>query len=213
MSLVKKYYKMCATCKNYALLNPSQLTNKGFKCHEKYQHYDLDDSCPSRMLGGYQENRNVTNKHIEDAIEMLEERRKACFITTMVVDVLEYNDDNYYLNTLRNFRNNVLQQDSKYSEALYIYDKIGPIIAKEIENDEAKEGISLNMFQSFIVKICFLIEEEAYDFAINIYQQMVFYLMDRYNIMIFDYVNEYENQDLKETGHGYVRVRKNSYNN
>lgn len=47
-------------------------------------------------------------------------------------------DNNIYLETMRNFRENVLQKDEKYKSLLVQYDIIGPKIAQYLMLDPLK---------------------------------------------------------------------------
>lgn len=58
-----------------------------------------------------------------------------CYITTIVCDKLGLEDDCSVLNTLREFRDNVMQQNFKYCKILFEYDVIGPKISEMIKND------------------------------------------------------------------------------
>lgn len=48
----------------------------------------------------------------------------SCFITTVLCNVLGLSDNHETLNTLRNFRDNILQKDGCYKEILQVYDSI-----------------------------------------------------------------------------------------
>ena len=62
------------------------------------------------------------------------------------------NDDNYYLNSLREFRNNYMQQNKKYLPLLAEYDIIGPIISNRILNYKNKAKFELPSLNAAINK-------------------------------------------------------------
>ena len=105
-----------------------------------------------------------------------------CYLTTAMCNILGYQDNNYYLETLRNFRDTVLQQDFKYIPLLLSYDVIGPQIAYELEKDENKVEIATNLFNKFITASVTAIENNKVNDAVNIYIAMTQSLAERYNI-------------------------------
>ena len=105
-----------------------------------------------------------------------------CYLTTIMCNILGYPDDNYYLQTLRTFRDNVLKQDTKYYPLLVTYDVIGPIIALHLSQDENKEQIAKFMFNNYISKSVTAIEENKVSEATNIYEAMTHVLAKKYNV-------------------------------
>ena len=131
-----------------------------------------------------------------------------CYITTIMCNILEMPDDNYYLQTLRNFRDNVLKKDAKHFPLLIQYDKIGPIIASQLEKDENNKEIAQVLFTNYIEKTVSAIEEEKINTAINIYMAMTMSLAERYNldnnIML---VNDEKPTDIELLGHARTRKK------
>ena len=204
MSLKDEYYKKCATCINYGLLNPADVNHIGFKCHEKGGFYALDDSCSSGLFGGYSYNKKVSEKNISDAIKMVAKNQKSgCYITTVVCKILEEKDNCFCLRWLRFFRDKVLKQDEKYAELLYQYDHLGPQISYYLMLDPYKEELAHVLLDYYIKPITEFIIHKHYDEAIENYIQMTKELQKRYSIDQIDYNNEY--QDLTNAGHGIVR--------
>ena len=130
-----------------------------------------------------------------------------CFITTIICDILGMEDNTSILNTLRSFRDNILQKDEKYQDILYQYDSIGPIISdslkEEFVGNEDKE-IPNAMLDYFILPTVELINNKKYDEAIIKYSKMVNSLKE------YSCINDIEktdNYDYKKGGHGKVLVK------
>lgn len=105
-----------------------------------------------------------------------------CYITTTMCDILGYTDDNYYLQTLRNFRDTVLKKDRKYWSLLIAYDIIGPTISNNLKNEKFRLSIATSLFETYITQAVLAIEEHKYQTAIGIYTKMTNALADRYGI-------------------------------
>ena len=129
-----------------------------------------------------------------------------CYLTTIMCKILKYPDDNYYLNTLRRFRDEVMKPNPKYIPLLLMYDNIGPMIAHELEHDSARKEIAYTFFTHYITPSVMAIENEKYDAAVYIYKSMTEALAQRYNInSTVDLNTEYDYETL---GHGKKRTRK-----
>ena len=130
-----------------------------------------------------------------------------CYLTTAMCHILGYPDNNYYLQTLRTFRDNILKQDIKYLPLLVLYDQVGPQIAYSLEQDENKEIIAQTMFTKYITPAVSAIEENKTETATNIYVAMTNVLAERYNINTnIITINEKE-IDITTLGHGRIRKR------
>ena len=86
-----------------------------------------------------------------------------CYLTTIMCKLLGYPDNNYYLNTLRNFRDNVMKTNPKYIPLLLTYDFVGPMISYELEKDPNGKEISKVFFDKYITKSVEAIEEKKYE--------------------------------------------------
>ena len=131
-----------------------------------------------------------------------------CYLTTAMCNILGYPDNNYYLETLRTFRDKVLQQDFKYIPLLISYDTIGPQIAYELEKDENKIEIATNLFNKFITTSVTAIENNKVNDAVNIYVAMTQSLAERYNINTNIVMLNPNEVNIKELGHGRKRTKK-----
>ncbi len=131
-----------------------------------------------------------------------------CYLTTIMCKILNYPNDNYYLNTLRKFRDNVMLKDKKYLSFLLMYDFAGPMISYELEKDKNKEEIAKTFFNNYITKSVTAIELEKYDTAINIYKAMTEELGNRYHIDINLVTPEkVEDVDITTLGHGKRKIK------
>lgn len=128
-----------------------------------------------------------------------------CYLTTAMCNILNYPDDNYYLQTLRTFRDTVLKQNYKYIPILLSYDVIGPQIAYNLMNDEKRVEIATSLFNNYITASVTAIENNKTNDAINIYTAMTQSLADKYNINTNIVItNEININDL---GHGRTRKK------
>jgi hypothetical protein len=122
-------------------------------------------------------------------------------------------DNNIYLQTMRNFRNNVLQKDIKYKSLLVEYDIVGPKIAETLYNDPLKEKITKVYFNKYIKPVTKLINQGMYDLAINIYIYMTNSLRALYDLNhILISLEEINNADIEKSGHGIYKTKKITLN-
>lgn len=95
-----------------------------------------------------------------------------CFITTVISKILGHDDKGYILTILRNFRKNILQQDSNYKQLLVEYDIIGPMIADALINDPNRVMIANNLYENILKKIVIDLEKGQQKEAIKKYKGM-----------------------------------------
>ena len=129
-----------------------------------------------------------------------------CYLTTIMCKLLNYPDDNYYLNTLRKFRDNVMKPNPKYIPLLLMYDFVGPMISYKLEIDPQGKYLANIFFNKYITKAVSAIEEEKYETAINIYKAMTEELANNYNINIALITPEENNIDMNTLGHARKRI-------
>ena len=140
-----------------------------------------------------------------------EESSGPCFITTVACEILGLSDNHEVLNTLRGFRDNVLQKDEKYAEILKVYDAIGPMVADAIRNDENREQVALDLYKSSLLPIVEEIKNNNYVRAIKHYLYMTLFLVSDYNLRntynaLKDVDFGFTNFAQNKAGHGYGRV-------
>ena len=190
----------CVDC-TYLDINYGANSSGAFWCEKKYErHLATDPSC-----GSYCEAYNRDYNTKKNALECANSNSGGgCYLTTIICKVLRLPDNNTYIQTIRNFRDNYLQQNIKYKKLLVEYDIIGPQIAKALENDPV---IAKLYFDRYIRGISALIQGKDYELAIKKYIEMTNSLKNFYGItdnnLTIEAIN---NADIKNSGHGkYVQ--------
>lgn len=194
--------KCCASC---TYLDPCTADSYGrYYCEKKGDRYYGDDpSC-----GSYCEAYSRSSSAIDNMIDNSRTHRNSgCYITTIMCNILGFDNNNYYLNTLRKFRNDYLQKNKKYLPILVNYDKIGPKIAYCLSNSEYSEEMATLLFNYYIEKAVSAIEYEKYEEAVRIYYDMTRYLMEYYGINSNINKCSVALANPSKSGHGYY-VRK-----
>ena len=105
-----------------------------------------------------------------------------CYLTTLVCDILGFEDDCEVLETLRNFRDNYMRYDKDLNLLLDDYDIVGPQVCTLLEKDERKEEIATTMLNHFINPSINHINNNEYDEAVTVYEDMTLSLMNYYNL-------------------------------
>ena len=195
----------CAEC-TYLDISDGNLYG-AFWCDKKLErHLATDIECGS-FCRAYSRN----SSSIRNAIEFSNSKNSGggCYLTTILCNILGMSDNNIYLETIRNFRNNILQKDEQYKSILVEYDVIGPKIATALNNDPLKEKIAKMYFQNYITPVVNFINTKDYSSAITLYVDMTtklkcFYGIGDQNITI----EEINNADIKKSGHGKYIQKK-----
>jgi len=196
---------ICAQC---TYLNPEKQRDYGtYYCDKKDErHLATDPECGSFCRAYSREQSTIDNM-----IDHSKSRNNGggCFLTTILCNILKMDDNNIYLNTMRNFRDNILQKDEKYKSLLVEYDIIGPKIANILNNDPLKEKVAKMFFERDIVPIVNLINSNEYEKAINAYWMMTTTIKNFYGISSFNIsIDEINNADIEKSGHGkYIRKK------
>ena len=192
----------CAAC-TY-LDEAADYNGKYWSSRKGESHYATDPKCYS-FCEAYSRSNSARENMYDNSKS---HSSSGCYITTIMCNILEMPNDNYYLETLRNFRDNVLKKDAKHFPLLIQYDKIGPIIASYLEKDEHNKEIANALFSNYIERTVAAIEEGKITTAINIYIGMTMSLQERYQIdkevMI---VNLNEPIDTELLGHARTRKK------
>jgi len=126
-----------------------------------------------------------------------------CFITTIISDMLGFDDKCDILNTLRDFRNNIMQKNPEYKEILFEYDTIGPEIAKSIR-DEADYELINGIVDFYILPTVGFIKEKKYKEAVSKYITMTKSLEKYYGINTS--IEIPNNYDYTQGGHGCKKI-------
>lgn len=183
----------CAKCLYVEWNNKESYTSKDrYWCKEKCRYIEPTDNACYAFLedkskkndGGYQPS--------------------GCYITTIIVEILGYEDNCEVLNVLRNFRDTTLKTNVDYLPLLFEYDKVGPIICEYLRKEKNNYRFCLGLLQYFLIPCVKAIKEEKNEEAINIYQNMVMYLNDEFNLPSIE-IKAPESYDLETLGKGRIR--------
>lgn len=97
-----------------------------------------------------------------------------CFLTTTICDMLGMEDNCYALNVMRNFRDTVLVNDTRYYPLLAEYEVVGPVISENMQKDEHGVEIAEYYFEHHIYDIVMnLSTRRDYNDAVEKYVEMV----------------------------------------
>jgi len=143
----------CNDCNNY---DPERTNGKGWGyCTERCQYYPKSDRRCNRF-------------------ENKPDYVPTCFLTTAICDMLGMEDNCYGLNVMRNFRDNILVNDSRYYPLLAEYEVVGPIISENMYNDEHGIEVAEYYFENYIYDIVInLSTRKDYNDAVDKYVEMV----------------------------------------
>lgn len=125
-----------------------------------------------------------------------------CYITTIVCEILGYDDDCELLTILRNFRDTYLKNNIEYLPILLEYDAIGPIISDNIAKRRDAYRLCLNILSNFLIPCAKDIQNGQYATAIEIYKNMVLKLKEDFTI---EGISINENYDINTVGKGRFR--------
>ena len=197
--------KTCGEC-TYLDLSDGDIYGK-FYCEKKYErHLSTDVECGSFCTAYSRDYYTIQNAH---RYSNEHSSGGGCYLTTILCNILKMDDNNIYLETMRNFRNNILQKEEKYKRILVEYDIIGPKIAQFISLDPLKEKIEQVYLYKYIIPIVNLINEEKYESAINNYITMTNSLSFFYNLNHMSVSQlEIDNADINTSGHGIYKTKK-----
>lgn len=198
---------MAHTCSECTYLDLDKEYDPGdgrFWCETKYEwHYANEAEC-WRFCTAYSRSDSVAKSYKEYS-ESKQSSGSSCFITTIVCEVLGLKDDNSVLNSLRKFRNNVMQEKEVYKNILAQYDIVGPIIANKIREDKERDTLAVALFNSSIVAVAEFINKKEYLNAVKLYGEMTTGLIEYYNINREVSLEELSAMDIKKSGHGVFR--------
>lgn len=186
----------CAAC---TYLGERSDCNGKYWCERKGEnHYATDPKCYS-FCEAYSRSSYARQNMYDNSKS---HSSSGCYITTIMCNILGMPDDNYYLQTLRNFRDNVLKKDTKHFPLLIQYDKIGPSLSVCLADDKYSKEIAQTLFINYIEKTVTAIEEGKPNTAINIYVAMTNTLIERYqpDATLF-VIDENEPVDMELLGH------------
>lgn len=194
---------MAHTCSECTYLDFNKEYDPGdgrFWCETKYEWHYADEAECWRYCTAY--SRSSSKAESYKNYSASKQNSGGCFITTIVCEVLGKKDDDKVLNSLRKFRDNVMQKDEKYKYILAQYDIIGPLIANKIRQDKLKDTLAVALYNSSILTVLEFIEKEEYLSAVKLYSEMTNGLIEYYNINKEVTLSELKVMDLQKSGHG-----------
>ncbi len=178
----------CGTCLNLNLKEKSKYSDK-YWCQERKNYFEPTDySC---------------SYYIEDPNRV--RTPGSCYITTIVCNILGYDDNCELLTILRNFRELYLKQNEKFLHLLVEYDIIGPNISYEIAK-ENNYSFCLIILQGYLIPCVNFIKNNQFEEAINIYKMMVKHLINKFNINQVEYEVNLSDIDINSLGKGRKKL-------
>lgn len=133
-----------------------------------------------------------------------------CFLTTVVCNILNKDDQDPVLETMRGFRDEVLQNNEQYFELLKEYDSIGPLLAYKLDHDRQRVEVSKALYSNVLMTVSSYIKEKDYIHAVKWYKSMILFFVDYYGFM--DVYKTYKSSadqdeffDPRTAGHGYIK--------
>ena len=191
----------CAAC---TYLGENADSYGKYYCDRKGErHYACDPKCYS-FCEAYSRSNSARENMYDNSSS---HSSSGCYLTTVMCNILGYPDDNYYLQTLRTFRDTTLKNDIKYYPLLLTYDIIGPQISEKLSHDESRNTIAKRLFNCYITKAIDAIEHNDTPTAVNIYVAMTHSLARKYNINTLIIYPNYNTIDISTLGHGRTRTR------
>lgn len=179
------YVSYCKDCLNMDLNDRWKLDRSKAWCSVRHEYYSpTDKACSNHFIND--ESRNPSNT--------------GCYLTTIVCQILGYEDDCEVLKTLRGFRENVMKKDEKYHLLLCEYDVLGPMIAEGIRDSLKPAQFANFLYQSYILDVTEAVKEEKYEAAVMIYSYMVGQLKNLFHLENISY-----DKAMEPTGKGYLK--------
>lgn len=191
-----KLANYCGECAHLDLKNKERYTSKDrYYCDKRGRYCELTDSSCYNFL--------KDPSRLEDRGSY---RPSGCYITTIVVDILGYEDNCEILNVLRNFRETYLKLRPEYLSLLIEYDRIGPVISESIQNYNHKLNLCLLIMKKYLLPCASLIKENNFEDAIKLYEKMIINLEDFFGIQDIYTKVDYDTIDINNIGKGRIRV-------
>lgn len=126
--------------------------NDSWGCYSGSEDYDKDD---------------IFNEDNDDS---------GCYLTTLMCEILGYEDDCFELTFLRSFRKNYMQTTTEGKKLLSQYKEISRPIVKKLRLRSDRKDIALKMKDDYITLAIEAIENGKPEDGITIYKNMVSYL-------------------------------------
>jgi len=190
----------CSECTYMDLDKEYSNCDGRFWCEKKYEWHYADEAECWRFCKAYSRSESTAKSFREHSRS--KQSSGGCFITTIVCEVLGLSDDASVLQSLRKFRDNKMQKESRYRGLLAQYDIVGPVICEKIRNDEMRDALAVALFNSSIKKVSDFIENNEYLNAVKLYCEMTNGLIEYYNIDKTVSLEQLNSIDQSKAGHG-----------
>lgn len=122
------------------------------------------------------------------------QRPRGYYIATAICEKLGFDYDCSVLNTIRFFRDNVMQKDCKYCKTLFEYDVVGPKIADMIKEDkDTDQEMWHAIYNFYLSQTANLVQIGKHDEAVTRYSEMIIALKKHYGLKedIVEITNNY----------------------
>lgn len=104
------------------------------------------------------------------------------YIASTTCHILHKKDNDKVYGSIRILRDEYLEGDPKYSDALAKYDAIAPNVAVMMIEDKKSKEVAEKVY-SVLERISSYVNSEKIDEAVNNYEKMVEILVDRYSLV------------------------------
>lgn len=108
-------------------------------------------------------------------------KKGGCFLTTAVCEVLGKSDNCYELETLRNFRDEVLLKDPELASLVYLYYKKSPSIAEKILLHTDNTHFAQSLLDFHITPVINSINLHKKYEAVHLYNEMIKHIQTNLN--------------------------------
>lgn len=189
----------CGECAHLDLKNKETYTSRDrYYCDECHRYRELTEKACYSFLRNPNQGKETGGY-----------TPSGCYITTIVVDTLGYQDNCTFLIILRAFRDRVLKVSPEYISILMEYDNVGPIISERIKNFPCKISLSVTLMEQFLIPCVDLIENKKYKEAIALYTEMVEKLKVLFQLKDYQSsIEDISSLDYETLGKGRIRTPK-----
>ncbi len=118
-----------------------------------------------------------------------------CFITTVTCSILGKEDNDPVMDSLRAFRDGVLQNAEEYDSVLKLYDRVGPIISFKLFHDKDRNEKAAKLY-SKLSEFAEIANKGNHNEAAKKYIMMTLRLVAEYSV-------EKEYRDIRDDDFGY----------
>lgn len=201
--------RLCAYC---AYMNLEVLKEGKFQCDHDHEWRFADDEVAKECYKFCE----IFWSKLDEAREAVEQSRTyrnaisssspSCYITTVVVKLLGFQDNCHELEVLRRFRSEVMTKDEKYKDLLMKYDTLGPAIARALERG-ADVDFAYDLYKIYIKGAVSYIEAGDYDSAVSLYAEMTENLINSKIMSVVIPENFGSVYDYTVGGHGRIEAK------